>query len=152
MAAHLADQAQQACHVIEPGGLCLQYRDVHLFQAVNVCRPVAAHPDNDQIGLQRQDALEVDAAEIADTRLCLCRFRIIAGSIHAHHLRSGAHGKQQFGEMRRQRDDTLGRPAEFKRLSGIVVQTEGCGLRGRGYQQAQTNEAATDHRGARLPP
>ena len=72
--------------------------------------------------------------------------------IHAGHLRARTNGIQQFGEMRRERDDALRRPAEFKNLPGIIANMNRRCLHRRSEQQAKTNEAVTDHRWARLPP
>jgi hypothetical protein len=81
MATHLPDQAQQARHVVELGGLRVQHGQAHFFQAMNVCGTIAADPDNDQVRFQRQDAFEVDAAVVADARQC-SRHGIIAGAVH----------------------------------------------------------------------
>ena len=130
----------------------MQHGQTHFIQAVNIRRAVTADPDDKQIRFQRQDPLEVDAAVVAHARQHLRRLRVIAGAVHPHHLRPGADGKQQFGEMRRQRNDALRRPGKFEGLPGIVDEVDGGCLRRQYRQQAQAENDAANHRSTRALP
>ncbi len=136
MSARLPDEAQQARHVVEPPGLRVQHGKPHALQSVDVRRAVAADPDDDQIGFQRQDALEVDAAVVADARKHFRHRGIVAGAVDTHQLRTGTDGKQQFGEMRGQGNDALRWPGEFERLPDVVDHAKGGRLRRHRQQQA----------------
>ena len=75
-------------------------------------------PNQDQVGLQRDDALDVEPLGVADSRHRLCVLRIVAGVDRADQRSAGAHRIDQLGEVGRDRDDALRRTRDVDLPAG----------------------------------
>ena len=86
----------------------------------------AGIPEHDQRGLESQQALDIERRRFADACNAGDRRRVIAGIVDADDSVAGAGGKQQFGDVRTQADDSRRRfrprraPAASDRRSASV--------------------------------
>ena len=89
-------------------------------QALHLGPVVAAFPDEDHIGLQRDHGFEVDAGMVADARNRLRRRRIIAVLDGAYQAAAGAGGIKVLGKVRGEGDDAPRRRGEAHLVAEVV--------------------------------
>ena len=113
MPASVADRVQQARDVREPDGLAHERRVAEALEPGDVGRGIAALPGEDQIGLERDHALELDARGVSDLRNLARGRRIVAEARDADEAPARARGEGELGQARRERDDAAApaRPA-----------------------------------------
>jgi hypothetical protein len=103
-----ADPRKGCRNVIEvacPDGLD---RVAHLPQFIHDVRRRTALPGQQHVGTQQCELLLVDRECVTDEGKRLDRGRIIGISADTHERIAGAGGKHEFGEIRRERNDTRG--------------------------------------------
>ncbi len=89
-------------------------------QALQLPGRAAAAPGDHQLRPQRQNRLEIETTATANLRYLLRRRRIVTVLGRAHDGLTGTDRKQQFGNMRRQADDTPGRALQDHWQPAIV--------------------------------
>ena len=99
----------------------------------------APAPDQHEVGLQLHDALEVDRVRIADDRQRLGGFGVIGEADHADQRYAAARGKGEFGQVRAEAHDALGRRGEHDGVAAVVGDTH-LGLCSQGREPEQQGE------------
>lgn len=92
---------------------------------------VAMPPDDDQIGLQCGDALEIERLVVADARYGARGGGIVAVRDGADEPGAAAGGEDQLGRMRREADHPLRRRGERNGVAVVIACAEG-GMRRKG--------------------
>ena len=124
-AEQVAEAGQAVGHLVELVRLAVEHRDAELAQLLELAPGVAALPDHQQVGFQRDHAFDVDLGVAADQRDLLRRFRIVAEVDRADDALAPAGGEQQFGHVRGHRDDALRRRGQRDGAAGVVDDRDG---------------------------
>ncbi len=106
----LAQRSQLPSQFVEVVRFGDEEGDAEIAQALQLRLGHAARPDQDQIGLQLEQAFEVDLAVAADGRQVPDRRRPFAAVQHADQAVRGAEFEHAIGQRRRQADHPLRRP------------------------------------------
>jgi hypothetical protein len=135
-----ADAANQPRHVRQARRLAHPHGVAQALQPLDVAGLVAGFPGEHEVGLQGDDALEIDARRIADLRQGERGSGIVAEAGGAGEAVARAGGIRDFGEMRSQGDDPAGGYCEPDGDAAIVNELEG--VRGRRCENNRRDEQA----------
>ena len=105
-------------------GIGRVHRHTHSTQAFQL-RRCHVRPDNSEIRPERDDALEVEPARIADARQARGLGWPVGGFEHADHPGAGTGRKEQLGRMRRKTHNTTCRRRQRDRRAAGVRYGDG---------------------------
>ena len=151
--AHQRAQALEAAgDVIQRARLTEKKRNTQPAQLRHLGWRAALFPHHDQIGLQSDEALDIELVGIADTGDGKCLLRVIAIIDGAHDPGAAAGRKQQFGQMGGHRNDTHRRMGQAQQIAVIIPDAAGRGSVSR-CQHCATHQRACNglHRRPRAP-
>jgi hypothetical protein len=120
MAEQGAEAAQRVGDALCVADLGLVNRKAQRAQPRLVALVQAAAPDQHEVGFEFGDALEVDGMRIADDGHSSSRVGEVAVADGADECVAAADGKGEFGQVRAEADDTLGRRGEHDGAAGVV--------------------------------
>ncbi len=147
-----APQPQQArWHIVEPRHAVAIDAQPDAFEARQLDLRGTAAPHHDDIGVQREDALEVKTLAVADALDRLGSRGLVGIIAGADHTIARAGRKQHRGRPGGQAHDALRGPREFEHMLIVILQPQRVRLGGRrGADRRQPRERAQQPR--QMPP
>jgi len=125
-AGECAETTQRSSQLREGARLLTIDGNVQAHDAPDLRLAVAAGPDDDDIGSQHDQALEVDRVAVPDPRDAARRRWLVGILCRCDHVRASARGEQHFRRPGSETDDARSRPRQSDPHTGIVGQGQ-CG-------------------------
>ena len=124
-------QAREARrNIVQPRQAMVIDAQAHPFQARQLGRRRAAAPHHDDVRMQCQDALQVEALRVADALDSFGRLRLVGVRAGADHALAGPGRKQHRGRTGGQAHDALRGPRQLQRVLIVIVQRKRRHVRG----------------------
>ena len=108
-------------------------------------------PRDDEVGREREDALDVDRVRVADDRQRTRPGRRVGARADAHEAGRGPRGRHELRRVRGKRHDPARGRRELDRRAGVVGDAHRERRRGGRGQQRQCDRDAPDHIAHRSP-